>query len=60
MSCEVAQMIDLNSKTMTQKRVDAGQVTWEWPLVIVFSRLLFAVLAQSLVAAVFFGTSPSP
>jgi len=54
------EMIDLNSKDMIQKRVNVGQVLWKWPLAMVFARLFLAVIAQSLVALLFFSASPSP
>jgi uncharacterized protein len=54
------EITDLNSKNMIQKRVDSGQVTWKWPLVIVFARLSFALIVQSLIALLFFRSAPSP
>ena len=51
---------DLNSKNMIQQRVESGQVTWKWPLVIVFARLILAVISQSLIALLFFRSAPSP
>ena len=54
------EIINLNSKNMVQKRIASGQVDWKWPLAIVFARLFFALLAQSLVAMLFFSASPSP
>lgn len=54
------EMIDLNSKEVIQKRIDLGLVIWKWPLAMVLARLFFAILAQSLVAALFFSASPSP
>jgi len=53
-------MTDLNSKNMIQKRLASGQITSKWPYVIVFARLFFALVTQSLVAALFFSKSPSP
>jgi membrane protease YdiL (CAAX protease family) len=51
---------NLNSKNLISSPVEPGQLTWFWPVMVVFSRLIFAVLAQTLVAALFFRTSPSP
>jgi membrane protease YdiL (CAAX protease family) len=51
---------DLNSKIMIQKREASGQLTWKWPVLIVFARLFFAVIAQSLIALLFFSSAPSP
>lgn len=42
-----------NSKTEIQQRLNSGRITWTWPLVLVFARLIFAVLAQALVAGIF-------
>lgn len=42
-----------NSKVKLQERLQAGRITWKWPLIIVFSRLIFAALAQALVAGLF-------
>jgi uncharacterized protein len=52
--------IELNSREMIQKRADTGLVNWKWPLAIVFARLFFALLVQSLVAMLFFSTSSLP
>ena len=51
---------DLNSKASIQERAASGQLTWKWPLLIVFARLCFALVAQSLVAVLFFRSEPSP
>lgn len=51
---------ELNSEKLIQERVDSGQVTWKWPLVIVFARLFLALISQSLVALLFFHSAPSP
>jgi uncharacterized protein len=42
-----------NSKAKLQERFRAGHITWKWPLIIVFARLIFAVLAQALVAGLY-------
>jgi membrane protease YdiL (CAAX protease family) len=42
-----------NSKTKIQEGVQTGLITLKWPLMIVFARLLFAVIAQSLVAGLY-------
>ncbi len=42
-----------NSKAQLQERLQAGRITWAWPVIIVFARLIFAVLAQALVAGLF-------
>lgn len=42
-----------NSKAKLQERLQAGRITWAWPVVIVFARLILAVLAQALVAGIF-------
>jgi len=52
--------IDLNSKYSIGKRVESGQITWHWPTLIVFSRLIFAAITQGLIALLFFKSSPSP
>jgi len=54
------EITDLNSKRLIQDRASSGQLTWKWPLLIVFARLLFAVVAQSLIALLFFRSAPSP
>jgi len=51
---------NLNSKASIQERAASGQLTWKWPLLIVFARLCFALVAQSLVAVLFFRSEPSP
>lgn len=42
-----------NSKSKLQEQLQAGTITWKWPLIIVFARLILAVLAQVLVAGLF-------
>ena len=42
-----------NSRAKLQKRLQAGRITWVWPLIVVFVRLIFAMLAQALVAGLF-------
>ncbi len=42
-----------NSKAKLQESLQAGRITWKWPLILVFARLIFAVLAQGLVAGLF-------
>ena len=50
-----------NSKTKLQERLQVGHITWRWPLTIVFARLIFAVLAQALVAGLYMVKShPTP
>lgn len=39
-----------NSKAKLQEGLQAGRITWRWPLIIVFARLIFAILVQALVA----------
>jgi uncharacterized protein len=51
---------DLNSKIMIRDRVTSGQLIWKWPLIAVFARLFFAVIAQSLIAILFFKAASSP
>src|SRR5664280_1392877 len=51
---------DPNAKSMIKERVATGLVTWKWPLLLVFTRLVLALVAQSLVALVFFHSEPSP
>jgi uncharacterized protein len=51
---------ELNSKGMIQNRAVSGQLSWKWPMAIVFARLVFAILAQSLIALIFFGSTVSP
>jgi len=51
---------DLNSKASIQERAAFGQLTWKWPLIIIFTRLFFALVVQSLVAVLFFRSEPSP
>jgi hypothetical protein len=36
-----------NSKAKLQERLQAGRITWAWPVMIVFARLIFAILAQT-------------
>lgn len=42
-----------NSRLKLQERLQAGRITWAWPVVVVFVRLGLAVLAQAMVALVF-------
>ena len=42
-----------NSKENLQERLKAGDISWVWPLLIVFARLILAVLAQALIAGVY-------
>jgi membrane protease YdiL (CAAX protease family) len=42
-----------NSKANLQKRYQVGGITWKWPVIIVFARLILAVLAQALVAGLY-------
>ena len=51
---------DLNAKTLIQDRAAKGQLNWKWPLAIVFTRLVLALVAQSLVALVFFHAESFP
>jgi len=42
-----------NSKEKIQERFQAGRISRNWPLIMVFSRMIFAILAQALVAGIF-------
>jgi len=42
-----------NSKAKLQERFQEGHITWKWPVIIVFARLILAVLAQALIAGLF-------
>ena len=42
-----------NSRVKLQERLQAGRITWVWPVIIVFARFIIAVLAQALVAGLF-------
>ena len=42
-----------NSKEKLQGRIQAGRLTWKWPVIIVFARLILAILAQALVAGLY-------
>jgi membrane protease YdiL (CAAX protease family) len=42
-----------NSRTRIQERIQAKRITWAWPLIIVFTRLIFAVFAQAVVAGLY-------
>jgi len=42
-----------NSTAQIHERLQAGHITWRWPLIIVFARLVFAVLAQALIAGLY-------
>jgi len=39
-----------NSKAKLQERLQAGHITWKWPVIMIFARFILAVLAQGLVA----------
>ena len=50
-----------NSKAKLQERLQAGRITWKWPVIIIFARLIFAILAQGLIAGLFMlQGSPTP
>jgi membrane protease YdiL (CAAX protease family) len=50
-----------NSKAGLQERLQAGRITWTWPVILVFARLVLAVLAQALLAGLFmFQGHPTP
>ena len=51
---------DLNSRVMNRKRAASGRLNWKWPVMIVFARLFFAIIAQSLIALLFFSSASSP
>ncbi|MBI9043894.1 MAG: CPBP family intramembrane metalloprotease [Anaerolineaceae bacterium] len=42
-----------NSRAKLQERLQAGKITWKWPVIIVFARLFFAVFAQTIVAGLY-------
>jgi len=42
-----------NSKLKLQERLQSGKISWTWPVIIVFARLIFAIIAQALVAGFF-------
>ena len=42
-----------NSKSELRDRLQAGSITWKWPFLDVFARLVLAVLAQAFVAGLF-------
>ena len=42
-----------NSKAKLQERLQAGRITWKWPVIMIFARFILAVLAQALVAGIF-------
>lgn len=42
-----------NSKAELQRHLQAGRITWTWPVIMVFARLVLAVLAQALVAGLY-------
>jgi uncharacterized protein len=54
------EITNLNSKTLIQTRAVSGKLTWKWPALIVFARLVLAVAAQGLVAVLFFRSTSSP
>ena len=41
------QVTDLNSRVVLQGRAASGKLTWTWPVLIVFARLFFAILARA-------------
>jgi membrane protease YdiL (CAAX protease family) len=43
----------LNSRTKLQERLQEGRITWKWPVIIVFARLVLAIIAQTLVAGLY-------
>jgi membrane protease YdiL (CAAX protease family) len=50
-----------NSKAKLQERLQVGRITWKWPVIIIFARLIFAILAQGLIAGLFMlQGSPTP
>ncbi|MBC8506639.1 MAG: CPBP family intramembrane metalloprotease [Anaerolineales bacterium] len=42
-----------NSKAKLQERLQEGSISLRWPVIIVFARLIFAIMAQALVAGLF-------
>lgn len=42
-----------NSKTKLQERFQAGQISASWPLIIVFARMILAIVVQALAAGIF-------
>jgi len=42
-----------NSKTKLLWRLQAGSITWRWPVIMVFTRIIFAVLAQAPAAGLY-------
>jgi len=50
----------LTSNNLIRESVNSRQVGWKWPLMLVFSRLFFALVVQALVAVLFFGASTAP
>jgi membrane protease YdiL (CAAX protease family) len=42
-----------NSRARIQERIQARRITWAWPVIVVFARLIFAVLAQAVVAGLY-------
>jgi hypothetical protein len=50
-----------NSRAKLQERLQAGRITWRWPAIIVFARLLLAKLGQALIAGLYMLTGhPTP
>ena len=49
----ISTMESPNSKAKLLERLQSGHITWKWPLIIVFARLILAVLAQALVAGLY-------
>ena len=42
-----------NSKTKLHERLQLGKISWTWPLIIVFARLIFATVAQTALAGLY-------
>ena len=42
-----------NAKAKLVERFQAGRITWQWPVIFVFLRLILAIFAQALVAGLF-------
>ena len=42
-----------NSKATLQERLQAGTITWKWPVIMILARFILAVLARALVAGLF-------
>jgi len=50
---KISTMESPNSKAKLLERLQSGHITWKWPLMIVFARLILAVIAQALVAGLY-------